>query len=359
MCRLLRHCRAASVFLLLALGLVATASFSQTGPDTFLPLKGKTALVVPRWGIITRFDYLAPDHANPPQNAVRIRALLRQRGRYALVEDAAQADLIFMVTEWTLDGVTERGRPMIRLEVFRGGVLPLAADKPLWSGQIKPNFALHKTSLAEQLTQQFLTYVEKLATTATPESLMAVKLPTEPPFPADAERAHRDRKLLLEQLQSPAYFEEVDSGWDAVGIELLSAKTIAVQAFGSRKNVPAAGIFIGFSPPAFYSNADRAREFVIDELRKWGRYQVVDDVEKADIVLHMYVWDSPRIVGGARVEIGQRLVAILGSNQKRAGEVVWCVRYIDEGDWSRVMVYDMLRKGVERRAKELQGIPGN
>lgn len=217
---------------------------------------------------------------------------VRKWGRFTVVEDPAQADLVLILFEGNRAAGSGGTIRTARLAVVPGGPPPKRGDLPLWDGEASGT--IFATSGAPKVISQFRAYLENLdktvpavaallhgpppvtppagesAPTVTPESPGALATARPVPLPAPSVATGRPAKYL------PPF--------DIIG----KAKTYTLRGKGPAGKQGTYELF-GVRK---YSNLQSAMGDICQQMRDWGRMEYVKEVPKADLVILVYQWDE-------------------------------------------------------------------
>lgn len=224
----------------------------------------------------------------------RIEKELRKWGRFTLVVDPTQADLIVVLLEGNRFLKGGYG-PYSELLVFQGGKLPAKYEKPLWQTDAMWSVG----SAVGKVVERFRKHIEELER-ATPTVAQIAQQPVAPQAARPPEAASRP----TEHVETPAQSAVVSMATAAVPVKpaavtglfdpmevIRQAKTVAVVALGPKS---ASGFWAeagkGFKP----ASAPRAKKEVEEELRQWNRYRLIDDPRQADLVFEISEWNVER-----------------------------------------------------------------
>lgn len=323
----------------------------------YLLLTGKTVAVIGMLGDVqhTGRGWLDPNEARA---ATALTKSLQKWGRYTIVDDYAKADVVMVMVESSRSGMITRGTLYDRLLVYKGGVMPKRESEALWDQEAKETWTGRPgDKLIGQLRKQVEEY-EKMGPVVAPKApepaphTLAVP-PSESKPAESAPASPRPEAGKLSAGPSTAASDSIER-IDPVQA-VLSAKAVAVIASGPKPEGGAKDFLSGMLtgvPVTVRANAARAKQEVEKQIKKWNRYTVTDDSEKADLIFHIVEWDDLGILGGHYVKA--RLEVLKGgSNWQEHPQVLWSKeerdKYAAGTDW----LIKTLRNEVEKMSKQV------
>lgn len=274
----------------------AANSPAQTGPaattnskEQILVSARKVALLgalghVAQWGLAL----------NPSEKKAQelLEKEVRKWGRFTIVDDPAQADLVLVLFEGNRAAGGGGVIRTARLSVVPGGQPPKRGDLPLWDEDASGSIL--GRSGAPKVIAKFRAYLETLDKTvvAPPPSLSvpAVTSKTNPPAPppsstppeagtAPATSTVRSQPSLSPR--SPKYVPP----FEIIG----RAKTYTLRGKGAAGEQ---GTFDKFLGVGKYSDIQSAMGYIHEQMGAWGQMEYVKEVPEADLVILVYQWDT-------------------------------------------------------------------
>lgn len=133
--------------------------------------------------------------------------------------------------------------------------------------------------------------------------------------------------------------------------KLLSAKTVSVMAFGPSQENKTPGLF-----GERLASQSLALRTLTEAVRKWGRFTIVDDVTKADLVMVVVEWNEVT-KWGKNLQCHDRLFVFAGGTVPTKDSVpLW---QIEDGQWggcsAAARPLKDLRKEMEHAEKHPHG----
>ncbi len=220
---------------------------------------------------------------------------IRSWGRFKLIGDPSQADLLLVLFEGNRAAGGGGTIRTARLVVFPGGPLPKRGDLPLWEGEASGSIFM--TSGAPKVIRSFRAYLESLdkrapAVEATPAGSTApVAVPGivagETKQPAATETASTAKAVApapVSAALTPRATQYIPP-FEVIG----KAKTYTLRGRGTAGKQEAFDKILGVGK---YSDVQSAMSEIYEQMRTWGRMQYVDEVSKADLVVVVFQWDT-------------------------------------------------------------------
>ncbi len=302
---------------------------------------------------------------------------LQRWGRFKVVPDVAEADLVVLLIEGSrqrsvLGGLGGKSpRAYSQLIVFKGGQLPKKFEKPLW--QADEDAGMFSTSAAGKIVARFRQHVEQLAlanpnrqqlvnqpsskrtapaspaavtqvataSAATPVETTTPAVPSPPPGAAVA--AGAPPRNIPETARTPNVFDPVE--------RMRNAKTVAIMVSAPRSKG-------SFGDKLFGLGSEQGASAIVQqELSAWNRFTLVDDPRRADLVFAAYERNKACIGSGCGTAHSTKVDMIEvyegGVALDRDDPPLWT-----SGAWiesMREQVRD-LRNEIERDPKQIQPV---
>jgi hypothetical protein len=353
---------------------------SQTGVGNTLDSRqtlvlAKTATIVAQSGEVSQTGRWMMD-PNPERAANALQKALEKWGRLKLVDEAGQADLVLLIVEGNRSSLFKKGELFERLVVLPGGPGTAQDKAALWQEEAKEGLGGRPAGkLVDHLRKQIEDYEKagagltsgavsqsEPAKAAVPPNADAVAkaepstivdAKTTPPSqtitPAEARRADPLPGSRLENRMLQPVPDKF-----APSAELLKAKTAAVVSFGPQPESGTKAAVVNMLTKTSShkrANAQRAREDVEKQIRKWNRYALVDTPNQADIVIGVREWNHIGIFGRERL-VCRMVVFKGGADFEQKLEMLWAEEYETDFGYTTKLVAKDLQSVVEKLAKQ-------
>lgn len=290
---------------------------TQTTPATPDPidilLSAKTVVVLGDVG--WREDLWLWGGPSPDKSQKRLEQELQKWGRFQMVSDVAEADLIVLLIEGSRQargiggvlgglGGTRAPRMYAQLIIFKGGQLPKKFEHPLW--QADEDAGMFSTSAAGKVVTRFRRHIEQLAVanpgrpqlanqpsskraapaspavtqaTASAATPVETTTPANPsPQPQAAITPSASPRTGSEITRTPIAFDPLE--------RMRNAKTVAIMVTAPRAKASFWDKMQGSA------SEEKASAIVRQELSAWNRLTLVDDPRRADLVFAAYEWNE-------------------------------------------------------------------
>ncbi|MBZ5616767.1 MAG: tetratricopeptide repeat protein [Acidobacteriia bacterium] len=353
---------------------VPAAQTIQTPPATPDPidvlLSAKTAIAVGDVGWREGVWLWGGPSSDKSQN--RLEQELQRWGRFQVVSDVAEADLIMLLIEGTRQGSVLGGlggrsqRVYSQLIVFKGGQLPKKFEHPLW--QADEDAGMFSMSAAAKVVTRFRKHIEQLAqanpgrkqladlpsskrgaptsaATAVTQATASAATPVEttlPGTPSPQPQAAVAPSVSLstgpETTRTPTAFDPLE--------RMRNAKTVAIMVTAPRAKASLGDKVFGLA------SEEKAGAIVQQELSVWNRFTLVDDPRSADLVFAAYEWNEPSI-GSHVLNVDTIEVYEGGAALDRDDPPLWT-----SGAWMKSMREQVrdIRNEIERDPKQIQTV---
>jgi len=286
----------AAAALMAACGPACTFGKSKPFPSEILA--AKTISVVANYGL--RSTALDPVKGQKFKNDAE--AVLRDSGRFTLVDDPAKSDLVLLLVGGYSPGAFGFREYVATGVVFSGGAHPGWIAVPLW---IEVQAAgLRTRAAAAAITKTFLKEVSKAEQSASGTSGSAV---------IDDEK-DADHNATQSQADKDAAPATEDVRPHSLPVELLQAKTVMV---------------IARMDPAVGPQGEQREKSVEKELVRWGRFVVVNDSASADLIIVCVPFVTSDAVRAYETHVYENMLVFKGHSQK--------------ADWSKMPLWTAMQ----------------
>lgn len=302
----------------------------------------------------------------------RLQQELQKWGRFQMVSDVAEADLIILLLEGTRQGSVLGGlggrsaRVYSQLLVFKGGQLPKKFEQPLW--QADEDAGMLSMSAAGKVINQFRKHIEQLALANPGRQQLANQPSSRKASPAGAATAATQTTTAaatpvktatpgtpspqLQPIITPS--ESPRSGPEPTRTliafdpleRMRNAKTVATMVTAPKARASFGDKLLGMA------SKEKVGATVQKELAAWNRLNLVDDPRGADLVFAAYEWNEPGI-GSHVFNVDMIEVYEGGAALDRDDPPLWT-----SGSWMQSMKEQVrdIRNEIERDPKQIQPV---
>jgi tetratricopeptide (TPR) repeat protein len=313
---------------------------------------------------------------SPDKSQKRLEQELQKWGRFQMVSDVAEADLIMLLIEGTRQargvagvlgglGGQRQQRVYSQLIVFKGGELPKKFEQPLW--QADEDAGMFSMSAAGKVVTRFRKHIEQLALANPgrnqlanlPSSKKAAPTSTATVIPATAAAAtpvetttpsnsSPQPQAAIPPSASPRNGPETTQTQTVLDPleRMRNARTVAIMVTAPRAKASLVEKMYGSA------SEEKAGGIVRQELSAWNRLTLVDDPRHADLVFAAYEWNEPGI-GSHAINVDMIEVYEGGAALDRDDPPLWT-----SGFWAQSMREQVrdVRNEIERDPKQIQPV---
>jgi hypothetical protein len=318
------------LLLLAAAFFAISGTIGAFGKDNPFPreiLAARTIVVIAHHGF-------TPSALNPAKGSKfrnDAEEVLRNSGRFTLLEDPAKSDLVLLLVGGYSPGWLGFKDQIATGAIFLGGTQPSWAPVPLWIWEQTPTFRTH--SAASAVTKEFLRDVKKAEQRAAGS-----------PAAADRDKPAEDINSQDSQAGGAVPSSE-DAEIPYLPREILQAKKVMVILRIEAVAGP---------------QGDRKEKNVEKEVKKWGRFSLVDNPADADLVIVCIRFlDTTRLSGSLVYENLFVFKGGVGNPDWRAMPL-WTAMQIEALFWPSpgTQIVRWLRKLIERQeTRTIQIVP--
>jgi hypothetical protein len=226
--------------------------FGKDNPFPHQILAARTIVVIAHYG----FTPSALDPAKGDKFRNDAEEVLRNSGRFTLLEDPAKSDLVLLLVGGYSPGWVGFRDHIVTGAIFLGGKQPSWTPVPVWIWEQAPTLRTH--SAASALTKEFLKDIKKAEQRAAGS-----------PAAIDVDKSADDTKSQDSQSEG-AIPAAQDAEIQYLPSEILQAKRVMVVLRIDAVAGP---------------KGEQKEKNVEKEIRRWGRFSLVDIPTEADLVI--------------------------------------------------------------------------
>jgi hypothetical protein len=227
-------------------------AFGKDNPFPQQILAAKTIVVISHYG----FTPSALDPVKGLKFRNDAEEVLRDSGRFTLLEDPAKSDLVLLLVGGYSPGRFGFKEHIVTGAIFLGGAQPSWTPVPLWIWEQTPTLRTHSASSA--VTKEFLKDVKQ-----------AEQRTAGSPAGNDRDKSAHDIKSQGNQNEGAIPLSE-DAETQSLPREILQAKKVMVVLRVDAVAGP---------------QGEKKEKNVEKEIRKWGRFSLVNNPDEADLVI--------------------------------------------------------------------------